>query len=201
MECFVSVNDIRRYFDGEMKQEERDQFYLHLPDCIKCQEHFEEVKKTIALTQSASHIEAPPAFTSKVMDNLPHKKPRRRWKTWIHNHPLIVAALVCFIFSSIVFWLIWIGSDEVTISGEGNVEVIRETNTVLVPEGEMIEGDLVVRNGNVDVQGEVHGDLTVIHGEMSTTGQVTGDVEEINQMLAWIWYEIKTLTKDTWSSS
>ncbi|MBM7634307.1 anti-sigma factor family protein [Geomicrobium sediminis] len=199
MSCLKHSDSIHRYFDGEMTQIEREQLYRHLEGCSECQEHYDEVKKSIALVQSASHIQAPKNFTENVMSALPQKKKKRTiaWKKWSKNHPVLVAAAVFLLFMSSMTWLNWTGMSggEMAISGVGNFEVDQENNTVIIPEGEVIEGDLTVRNGDVDVQGEVHGDLTVINGEqyMASAGQVAGNIEEVNQVLSWLWYETKEL--------
>ncbi|GAJ98896.1 anti-sigma-W factor RsiW [Geomicrobium sp. JCM 19055] len=192
-------DSIHRYFDGEMTQIEREQLYRHLEGCSECQEHYDEVKKSIALVQSASHIQAPKDFTENVMSALPQKKKKRTfaWKKWSKKPSVLVAAAVFLLFMSSMTWLNWTGMSggEMAISGVGNFEVDQESNTVIIPEGEVIEGNLTVRNGDVDVQGEVQGDLTVINGEqyMASAGQVAGNIEEVNQVLSWLWYETKEL--------
>lgn len=84
MSCLKHSDSIHRYFDGEMTQIEREQLYRHLEGCSECQEHYDEVKKSIALVQSASHIQAPKDFTENVMSALPQKKKKRTfaWKKW-----------------------------------------------------------------------------------------------------------------------
>ena len=70
--------------------------------------------------------------------------------------------------------------------------------TVVVPEGIVVEGDLIVRNGDLRVEGEIIGDVTVINGEryMAGAGTITGDIEEIDQAFEWLWYNIKSAFKD-----
>ncbi|GAK10411.1 zf-HC2 domain-containing protein [Geomicrobium sp. JCM 19039] len=197
MSC--SSERIQRYFDGDLTRDERMQLYEHLRECGDCKSHYDEVKKSIALVQSASHITAPSKFTESVMDALPKRKRRSvAWKRWSRNHPMLVAASVFLVLMSSMVWVNWSGmsGDDVMVRGAtGDVHVNYETNTVIIPEGETVAGDLTVRNGNVDVQGEVEGDLTVINGEqyMASAGNVAGNVEEINEILSWIWYETKSL--------
>ncbi|WP_238554321.1 anti-sigma factor [Geomicrobium sp. JCM 19038] len=108
MSCLKHSDSIHRYFDGEMTQIEREQLYRHLEGCSECQEHYDEVKKSIALVQSASHIQAPKDFTENVMSALPHKKKRTiAWKKWSKKHPVLVAAAVFLLFMSSMTWLNW----------------------------------------------------------------------------------------------
>jgi cytoskeletal protein CcmA (bactofilin family) len=69
---------------------------------------------------------------------------------------------------------------------------------VVVPQGKVVEGDVVVKNGNLRVEGEVNGNVTVINGTvingekyLASAGQVTGEIEEINQVFEWIWFTMK----------
>ena len=51
---------------------------------------------------------------------------------------------------------------------------------MIIPEGEVVKGDVTVRNGKLIIEGEVDGNVTVINGEkyMASAGKVTGDIEE-----------------------
>ena len=71
--------------------------------------------------------------------------------------------------------------------------LVVEGEKVLVPEGEMVKGDIVVKNGKLRVDGEVDGNITVISGSkyMASTAVVTGTVEEIDKAFDWLWYKIK----------
>ena len=40
-----------------------------------------------------------------------------------------------------------------------------EGQTVIVPNGEVVKGDIVVKNGDIVVEGEVDGNVTVINGQ------------------------------------
>jgi len=74
---------------------------------------------------------------------------------------------------------------------------------VIVPEGEVIEGDLVVKNGNLRIEGQVDGNVTVIRGTkyMASTAVVTGNSEEIDEVFDWLWYKIKKTVNDVFPSS
>ena len=57
--------------------------------------------------------------------------------------------------------------------------------------GETIEGNVVVQNGDIRIEGEVKGNVTVINGQkyMVKAGNVTGDIEVIDQAFEWMWYK------------
>lgn len=78
-----------------------------------------------------------------------------------------------------------------SVSKQSNLLV--EGETVIVPAGETVEGNVVVQNGNIRIEGEVKGDVTVINGHnyMSKAGNVTGSIHVIDQAFEWMWYKIK----------
>ena len=61
-----------------------------------------------------------------------------------------------------------------------------------------VKGDVIVRNGKLEIEGEVQGDVTVINGEkyLASAGHVTGQIEEVNEVFDWIWYHMKKTAKD-----
>jgi anti-sigma factor RsiW len=90
----------------------------------------------------------------------------------------------------------WTEDQEFSVSKNPNLVI--ENNTVIVPEGKKVLGDIVVKNGNLKIEGQVDGNVTVINGEkyLASAGQVTGDIEEINQLFDWLWYHLKNTTKE-----
>ncbi|SDI30637.1 Transmembrane transcriptional regulator (anti-sigma factor RsiW) [Alteribacillus persepolensis] len=194
---------LHQYLDGDMTETERDELYQHLDTCEECAIHYKELKKSVMFVQSASHIEAPFEFTEGVLKNLPAKKKTKWWKKWMRQHPVFTAASIFTVLMAASLFFSWMEqSDEVlTVAGSQNVEIDHETGTVIVPEGKTVEGDLYVRNGHVEVKGEVTGDLTVINGEqyLASAGRVAGEIEEVDQALEWIWYHTKRIANDVFS--
>ncbi|SDJ09424.1 anti-sigma factor family protein [Alteribacillus bidgolensis] len=194
---------LHKYLDGEMIDSERTEFHNHLDACEECAAHYKELKKAVMLVQSSSHIEAPEGFTEAVMERLPVKKKRKNWKKWMRQHPILVAAsLFVFLMTSSVL-SVWVdqSGEELTVIGSQDVEIDRDNGMVVVPEGEIVEGDLFVKNGRVEVEGEITGDLTVINGDqyLASAGKVSGEIEEVDQALEWIWYHTKRITSDVFS--
>lgn len=197
-------NDIVLYMhdflDGELSYENEQKLKNHLQKCPSCQKHFHELKKTIALVQSTSQsIEAPVGFTENVMRKLPKEKREVGIKRWFRNHPLLVAASIFLIMMVGSVFSTWSKEDQFSFTKQPNLIV--EDQTVIVPKGEVVKGDITVKNGNLRVEGKVEGDVTVINGEfinsdnyMASAGNVSGDIEEIDQIFDWIWYKMK----DTW---
>ncbi|MCT8136492.1 anti-sigma factor [Anaerobacillus sp. CMMVII] len=186
---------IHKYLDEEVNDIERKQLNSHLRECEKCRTHMSELKKSIAFIQSSSHIVAPTDFTNLVMKQLPQQKPSVNWKRWMKRHPIFVAASIFVILMATSMFSMWTdGGEKLSVTGQANLIIDKERNIVVVPEGEVVEGDLLIRNGSIQVDGQVNGNLTVVNGHkyMASAGQVAGNIEEINEGLEWLWYNIKS---------
>jgi cytoskeletal protein CcmA (bactofilin family) len=95
----------------------------------------------------------------------------------------------------------WFDRDNILQVSSANMDKLkidRERNVVVVPAGTSIDGDLVVRNGNVEVQGQVKGNVVAIEGKVfvASTAQVAGNTESIEAIVDWIWYEVKNIGND-----
>ncbi|MFC4737972.1 zf-HC2 domain-containing protein [Bacillus daqingensis] len=189
---------INQYLDEEMTLLESKQFEEHLHSCPDCEKHVRELKKTTAIIQSASHFEAPKDFTAGVMDRLPKQSKTKRWQQWIRRHPIVLTAAVFFLVFVTSLSAGFGAEEEIVVRGDGHFIINESERTVIIPEGSAIQGDLFIRNGDVEVNGEVSGDITVVNGRhlQASSAQISGDIEEINQTFEWLWFEMKTLWND-----
>ncbi|OIJ14653.1 anti-sigma factor [Anaerobacillus arseniciselenatis] len=193
------VSLMHKYLDEEITEQERKILKKHLSYCEACNKHMSELKKSIAFVQSSSHIEAPENLTELVMSQLPEQKRSVNWKRWMKRHPALVAASIFILLMATSMFSVWIdGGNELTVSGEANLLIDKEKNLVVVPKGEVVNSDLVIKNGGLQVEGQVNGNVTVINGEkyMAQAGNVAGDIEEINKGLEWFWYNVKSFFSD-----
>jgi anti-sigma factor RsiW len=188
---------MHEYLDEEISEEHERILREHLHSCKDCQEYFRELNKAIALVQSTSHIQAPDDFTSKVMAGLPKEKKKTEIQRWFRSHPILTAASLFIALMTGSIFTTWNEEHQFSVSKQPNLIV--ENDTVIVPEGEVVKGDVVVRNGKVKIEGEVQGNVTVINGEqyMASAGNVTGEITEVNEVFEWIWYHIKKTVKST----
>ncbi|WEZ08687.1 zf-HC2 domain-containing protein [Priestia flexa] len=197
MKCSSSyVNLIHEYLDGDLTKENEQLLKQHLQECDACQEHFKQLKRTIAFVQSTSHIDTPMNFTANIMAGLPKEKSAVRMNRWFTNHPFLTAAAVFTLLMSGATFSAWNTNEEFAVSKQDNLVI--ENKTVIVPAGEVVKGDVTVRNGDIKVEGTVDGNITVINGDqyLASAGKVTGDIEELDQMFEWIWYNVKNGVKD-----
>ncbi|KMY52634.1 anti-sigma W factor [Bacillus sp. FJAT-27231] len=186
------VRLMHNYLDGELFSGEQQKLKAHLQTCNDCRQHFLELKKTIALVQSMSHIGAPERFTEEVLFALPKETRIIGIQRWIRRHPFFTAASLFLALMTGGFLSTWQQeANHFAFTKYNNLQV--ENDTVIVPAGEQVKGDIVVENGDIRVEGEVQGDVTVINGEqyMASAGRVTGEIEEIDEAFGWIWFKLK----------
>lgn len=184
------------YLDEEISAEHEMELKNHLKQCSECQKHFYELEKSIALVKSIAHIAAPDDLTMKVMDRLPKEKKKVGVQRWFRHHPLLTAASLFLVLMMGSVFSTWNKEHDLSVSKQPNLLV--QNDTVIVPEGEVVKGDVMVRNGSIRIEGQVEGNVTVINGEkyMASAGNVTGEIKEINAIFEWIWYYMKNTAKE-----
>ncbi|NPC90717.1 anti-sigma-W factor RsiW [Bacillus sp. WMMC1349] len=189
------VQLIHKYLDGDIPSEDESRLKKHIQSCEGCRKHLHEMEKSIALVQSTSHLTAPVNFTADVLANLPKEKRTVSINRWLKTHPFIVAAAIFILLMGGSFLSSWKSDQDFSVSNNSNLVV--ENNTVTVPEGKVVKGDVTVKNGKLIIKGKIDGDVTIVNGEQYTAsaGQVTGQIHEINEAFDWIWYKVKSTGK------
>ncbi|KGX90507.1 anti-sigma W factor [Pontibacillus halophilus JSM 076056 = DSM 19796] len=190
---------MHRYLDDELTKDEERELRQHLQDCKACQEHFQSLKHTNAILASSKELQPSDRFTMNVMSSLPKEKKRMSYGRWLKAHPMITAAAIFMILMFGSVFSTWNQDQQLSVSKQEGVVI--EDNTVIVPEGVTVDGDLVVKNGDVKVDGTVDGDVVVVNGDslQASAGEVTGDLQQVDQVFGWMWYNIKNAAKSIFS--
>ncbi|MCP3029445.1 zf-HC2 domain-containing protein [Halobacillus sp. A5] len=201
---------MHKHLDGELEREEERRLRDHLQACTSCQKHFHELKRSTALIKDTGPIAAPSNFTADVMAALPKEKKRRNYIRKLQRHPIITAAAIFFLLMFSGIFSAWNQDQQVSVSKQENL--IIENNTVIVPENITVDGDLVVRNGDLKVEGKIDGDITLINGDFITDdpenelangenyqAYASGEVNEVNQVFEWMWYHTKKFVTEIFS--
>ena len=189
------INLMHQFLDGDINQQQEQQLRAHLQSCETCQQHFQELKRTVTLVTAPVELKPSNNFTSNVMAALPKVKKRTTVKRWIKLHPMLTAAAIFFIFMVTGIFSAWNQDDQLSYSkAEG---LIVENGTVIVPKDVVLDDDLVVHNGNVQIDGQVNGNVVVMNGEnlSASAGKVTGEIKEIDRLFERLWYKIKSTTR------
>lgn len=192
MKCSEEIIELmHEYLDEEIDPTNEKILRDHLQSCKECEILFNEYKKTIAVVKGTSTMQPSADFTANVMARLPKEKKKVGAQRWLRNHPMLAAASLFLVLMMGSLASTWNQGHELSVSKQENLVV--QNDTVIVPEGEVVKGDVIVRNGNLKVEGEVQGDVTVINGEqyLASAGHVTGQIEEVNEVFDWIWYHMK----------
>lgn len=192
MKCPDQITDLMHdYLDEDIDREQEGILREHLKACKECETVFNELIKTVALVKGTSGLKAPEHFTANVMALLPKEKKKVSMQRWFKNHPFLSAASVFIILMIGSVFSTWSQNRDFSVSKQQNLIV--KNNTVIVPKGEVVKGNVVVRNGNLRIEGEIQGDATVINGNkyLASAGHVTGQIEVVNQVFDWIWYQMK----------
>jgi predicted acyltransferase (DUF342 family) len=73
------------------------------------------------------------------------------------------------------------------------LQVDQSKHRVIVPENSEIDGDIIVRNADIAVEGKVSGNVIAIDGQiyLASTGYITGEKQEIDQAVEWAWFQMK----------
>lgn len=204
-----SIELMHKYLDGDLTKPEECSLRTHLETCADCQHHFHELKRTITLIKSAEHFTAPEDFTQKVMQNLPTEKKRVTYMRWFKVHPILTAAALFFIIMMGGMFSSWNQDTQLVVSKQE--ELIIEGDTVIVPEGVTIPGDVLVKNGNLIINGTIDGNVTLVNGKlidenpldgenlMASAGGVNGEFESVDRVFEWMWYKVKDVFKGVFS--
>ena len=214
MECKTKyIKLMHKYLDGDLNKEEESILRAHLETCDTCQKHFHELSRTITLIQITEQPEVPANFSENVMKNLPTEKRHVKFVRWFKKHPMVTVAAIFFLFMFSGIFTMWHKDSELVVSKQE--DLIIKGDTVIVPEGVTVVGDLFVKNGNLQIDGQVDGDVTLINGKLITGSvenddesdflvasvDVNGEFKHIDVMIEWVWYKLKILFENIFSFS
>jgi len=202
MNCSIATSRMHDYLDGDLAREDAIRLKAHLLACADCRTKYDELERTDAFvlaalssdirTTGGDGANASAALTDRILSGLPKTSRQRAWTRWVRNHPAISVAAVFALVMLSSFITMWEQDNELVVRGSDLAEVIIEGDTVTVPEGAHVNGDLTVENGKTEVYGEIKGNLTVIDGtlNMASTANILGQERRINQALDWVWYKL-----------
>lgn len=196
MNCREAYPLIHEYLDGMLDDNGKQALKQHLADCSSCRSRFEELERTEAdLYRSAAEFgqDISDNFTANVMAALPAPDRTARFKRWVRRHPAASVAIVFILVMLGSFLSLWEEEKQLVLKGADLDGLVIEGNTVIVPAGTTISGDLLVENGQLQVEGNVEGNLTVINGNLNlaSTASIAGQINWIDQAIEGFWFRIK----------
>lgn len=196
MNCQDAYPLMHEYLDGALDDDGKQLLNRHLTACSSCRNRFERLERTEAYLCMIAAETSPQVsgdFTERVMAALPAPGRMSRVMRWMRRHPAAsVAALFALVMMS-SFLSLWKEEDQLVLKGADLDGVVVEGNTVIVPAGTTIRGDLLVENGTLQVDGNVEGNLTVVDGSLylASTARIAGQVTRVDQTIESFWFRIK----------
>lgn len=198
MDCKQASSMIHEYLDDDLPQEQALKLKGHLTGCSACSARFHELEQTdmmLFATLRHNALSASDELVDRIMGKIPKQRKQAAWIGWIRRHPALTSAaifLVVMLFSAISLWE---SDDQLVVKTADLDQVIIHGDTVTVPSGSTVAGNLTVENGKAEIYGDVQGNLTVIDGSyyQASTAHIAGEVKSIDQALDWIWYRITNL--------
>jgi anti-sigma factor RsiW len=182
------------YLDGDLSPQGQEILLEHMKECESCDRYFSLLQGSESFLNTSELLMAPANFTQKVMKNLPKQiKKKNGFIVWVRKYPSIIAAAVFVLLMGSALTSYVTESNHLSYTKNSQLEVAN--NTVVVPEGVTIDGDIVVENGDLKIEGKVNGNVTVINGKeyLASVGTVTGDIKEVNEFFNWLWYKLKSV--------
>ncbi|MCY9666555.1 zf-HC2 domain-containing protein [Paenibacillus alginolyticus] len=192
MNCKEALPLIHEYLDGDLQGSDSQRLKEHLISCQACHALFRQLEKTDAMVRMLPPVRVSDTLTAQIMSGLPPVKKRNSWMVFIRRHPAVSVAVV---FATVMFgsfMSMWNDDTNLMVKGSNLQDVVIEGDTVTVPQGHTVKGDLVVQRGKLKVEGEVTGNLTVIDGSLNlaSTAHISGHVTQVNEALSWVWYKV-----------
>lgn len=194
MDCKQSRRAMHEYLDGTLDTDQIRLLKRHLTDCEACRLHLDRLEQTEALLHAVPAPEVPDDMAARVMAALPRPDRRTVVFQWLKRHPAAsVAVLFIFMMMGSMMTL-WDRDSALVVKGTDLEDVVIEGDLVIVPEGRVVDGDLTVENGRLQVEGEIRGNLVVIDGSvnMASTANIAGQVKHINQAIDYFWFRIQS---------
>lgn len=192
MDCKDALPLMHEYLDRDLHGLDASQLKEHLLQCPECHSLFKELERTDTLVRSLAPTTVPNNLSERIMASLPPVKRRNAWTQWVRRHPAgsVAAVFLAVMFGS--FMSMWNQGHELMVKGNDLQNVIIQGDTVIVPKGQTVAGNLVVQSGKLKVEGDVTGNLVVIDGtlNLASTAHISGQVTQVNEAVSWIWYKI-----------
>lgn len=192
MNCKEALPLIHEYLDGDLNGSDSQRLKEHLISCQACHALFRQLEKTDAMVRMLPPVRVSDTLTAQIMSGLPPVKKRNSWMDFIRKHPAVSVAVV---FATVMFgsfMSMWNDDTNLMVKGSNLQDVVIEGNTVTVPQGHTVKGDLVVQRGKLKVEGDVTGNLIVIDGSLNlaSTAHISGHVTQVDEALGWVWYKL-----------
>jgi len=194
MDCRDARRLMHEYLDGALDAAGLRMLKRHLSACSACESHLDRLELTEAMLFAVPASDAPAGLAERVMASLPKPSRRILFMQWLKRHPALAVATFFLLVMSWSLATLWEKDATLAVRGADLEDVVIEGDLVLIPEGAVVDGDLIVENGRLQVEGEIRGNVTVIDGSLNlaSTARIAGQVTSINEAIDYFWFRIKS---------
>ncbi|WP_258525655.1 zf-HC2 domain-containing protein [Paenibacillus sp. YN15] len=194
MQCSEAIAVMHDYFDEEIDAASASELKKHLESCPSCRQLFKQMESTEALLRVPLKTATPARLKESIMSSIPRTAKRKRWGRMLRLHPIAAAAFVILMIV-LVHYTSRVYSDQDMVVQGALDQLFITGDTLVVPEGVTVYGNLKVKRGRIQIDGNVEGDVTVINGSYSlaSTAYISGRVTMIDAALDWVWYRIRNM--------
>lgn len=199
MKCEEVRPLVHDLLDGDLTPDQTKLIKAHIDQCDLCRLELEQYELTEALVRTTLQKPMPISddLTDRIMQSLPPIKKKNRIFNWMKGHPGIAAAAIFAVVMFGSFLVLWDEDPNLMIKGTGFEQIVIEGNTVYVPEGSTVHGDLIVRGAQVQIDGYVDGNVIVIDGQLNTASlsNISGKISHVNQVVDWLWFKLNEIVR------
>lgn len=195
MDCKEALPWIHEYLDGDLERAYALELKQHLISCSDCNQVFKQLENIEALVMHLPKRPTPDGLKDRIMLSLPKPLKRTSWLKWARRHPSITVASLFIMVMLASFASLWDQDMQMVVKGSNLDQVVIRGDTVYIPSGHTVEGNLMVKRGKIQVDGQVNGNLVVIDGSynLASTAKISGQVKQVDQAIGWLWFEVKEL--------
>jgi anti-sigma factor RsiW len=193
MRCEEASHWMHEYLDGTLTGSSLTQLKDHITECAECQQRLERLEETEVFVQMLPAPAEPSGLANRVMHALPRPSRRTAFKRWVKLHPAASVAVVFLLVMMSSFLSLWDKESNLVVKGADLEDVIIQGDRVIIPQGSIIDGDITIENGKLQVEGIITGNLTIIDGSyyLASTASIAGNVTDINQTIDYFWFRVK----------
>jgi len=159
-----------------------------LLSCASCAEYKQELECLQDALCCLSGIKAPPGFTEDLLAKLPKKATKTLPQQYLSPRIRFfgATAALMLLLGSPLYMLVE-APRPVVESTDNKAQFHIVDNTVIIPEGTVVSGDIRVFNGHLKIAGQVRGSVHLVSSGYSLEdgGAVAGRVE----IATWSWLE------------
>jgi anti-sigma factor RsiW len=193
MNCKEANPLVHDYLDGELEGPQLTELKQHLLACPACREDLDGLEHAEACIRVMPQTAPSEGLARRIMSALPSPSRRTQFKRWIKRHPAASVAVVFIMVMMSSFLTLMDKEDDLMVKGADLEDVIIQGDTVIVPEGRIVNGNLLIEHGKLQVYGSVQGNLTVVDGSIyqASTASIAGQVTSVNQTVDYFWFKVK----------